>query len=98
MRFSIALALAAVACAQNQPTPTPQAAAPQAVAQPPPTPPPAAPATPPPPRLVDVAPVSIYFEFDSAELSSDARSTLQTFYDQARQRPDVSYRVEGNCD
>jgi peptidoglycan-associated lipoprotein len=98
MRFSIALALAATACAQNQPTPTPQPAAPQAVAQPPPAPPPAAPATPPPPRLVDVAPVTIYFEFDSSELSSDARSTLQSFYDQARQRPDLGYRVEGNCD
>jgi len=68
------------------------------VAQPPPTPPPAAPATPPPPKLVDVATVSIYFEFDSSELSSEARSTLQGFYDQARQRPDLSLRVEGNCD
>jgi peptidoglycan-associated lipoprotein len=98
MRFSIALTLAVVACAQSQPTPTPQPAAPQAVAQPPPAPPPAAPATPPPPRLVDVAPVSIYFEFDSSDLSSEARSTLQSFYDQARQRPDLAIRVEGNCD
>jgi len=41
---------------------------------------------------------SIYFDFDSSELSPDARSTLQTFYDKARQRPDLNTRIEGNCD
>jgi peptidoglycan-associated lipoprotein len=93
----IGIALAVAACAGSKPAPTPEPA-PQAVAQPPPAPPPAAPATPPPPRAVEVRAVSIYFEFDSSDLSSDARSTLQSFYDQARQRPDLNVRVEGNCD
>jgi peptidoglycan-associated lipoprotein len=97
LSIPIGVALALAACAQNQPTPTPQPTT-QAIAQPPPAPPPAAPATPPPPRPVEVAPVSVYFEFDSSDLSSDARSTLQTFYDQARQRSDLSVRIEGNCD
>jgi peptidoglycan-associated lipoprotein len=43
-------------------------------------------------------PTSIYFDFDSSELRPDARSTLQAFFYQARQRPDVNARIEGNCD
>jgi len=45
-----------------------------------------------------VQPVSIYFEFDSAVLSPDARSALQSFFDGAQKRPDTRVRVEGNCD
>jgi len=42
--------------------------------------------------------VSIYFEFDSAVLSPDARSALQSFFDSAQNRPDTRVRIEGNCD
>jgi len=54
--------------------------------------------TPPAPATVEVVPTSIYFDFDSSELRPDARSTLQAFFDQARQRPDLNARIEGNCD
>jgi len=95
----LAIALVLAACAGSQPAPTPPPT-PQPTAQPapPPTPPPTAAPEPAPPRPVEVATVSVYFDYDSAELSSDARSTLQTFYDQVRQRPDLSVRIEGNCD
>ena len=42
--------------------------------------------------------MSIYFEFDSAELSSDSRNALQSFFDGAQKRPDTRVRIEGNCD
>ncbi len=96
----IVLAIALAACAHSQPPPTAAAPAPQAAAEPPP-PPPAPPAPvppPPPPATVEVVPTSIYFDFDSSELRPDARSTLQAFFDQAQQRPDVNARIEGNCD
>ncbi|HEY4883836.1 MAG TPA: OmpA family protein [Myxococcales bacterium] len=51
-----------------------------------------------PPKAPDVQPVSIYFEFDSAELSSDSRNALQSFFDGAQKRPDTRVRIEGNCD
>jgi peptidoglycan-associated lipoprotein len=54
--------------------------------------------TPAPPATVDVVPASIYFDFDSSDLTPDARSTLQAFFDQARQRADLNARIEGNCD
>ena len=94
----VALAFMVAACAHSQPPPAPPAPQPQVVAQPPPAPPAPAPVAPPAPRTVEVVAASIYFDFDSSELSPDARSTLQTFYDQARQRPDQNVRIEGNCD
>ena len=93
----VVLAIMATACAHSQP-PAPPAPQPEAVAQPPPAQPAPAPVAPPAPRTVEVVATSIYFDFDSSELSPDARSTLQTFYDQARQRPDLNTRIEGNCD
>jgi peptidoglycan-associated lipoprotein len=45
-----------------------------------------------------VQPASVYFAFDSSELSGDARSTLQSLYDELRDRNDVAVRIEGNCD
>jgi peptidoglycan-associated lipoprotein len=92
-------AAAAIACAHSQPEPPP-ALQPQAAA---PAPPPAAPPAPAPepqrpPKAPDVQPVSIYFEFDSAELSPDSRNTLQSFFDGAQKRPDTRVRIEGNCD
>jgi peptidoglycan-associated lipoprotein len=84
------------ACSHAQPAPVPVAgpvaveAPPQVVAlAPEPVAPPPAP---------EVAPVSVYFEYDSAELSQDTRSALQAFFDQARERPDLAIRIEGNCD
>ncbi len=94
----VALAFMVAACAHSQPPPAPPAPQPEAVAQPPPAPPAPAPVAPPAPRTVEVVAASIYFDFDSSELSPDARSTLQTFYDKARQRPDLNTRIEGNCD
>src|SRR5438105_2999 len=41
---------------------------------------------------------SVYFGFDSSELSAQARDTLQAFFDLAQQRPDQNLRIEGNCD
>src|SRR6266436_1780875 len=71
LRSLSALLLALVACSH---------------AQPPPTPPPAAPAPAPvtarPPP--EVAPASIYFDYDISELSPASRAVLQDFLDQAR--------------
>ena len=44
-----------------------------------------------------VAPVSIYFDFDSSTISDEGRSKLQSFYEAAR-RSDLRVRIEGNCD
>jgi len=97
MRSLSALLLFLVACSHAQPAPTPPA---QAVAAPPPPPP--APAPAPEPVVVrpppDVAPASVYFDYDTAELSPESRAVLQDFFDQARARPDRSVRIEGNCD
>src|SRR5882672_11452499 len=92
-------AAAAIACAHSQPEPAPAAPAPQPqAAAPVARPPAAAPEPQRPPKAPDVQPVSIYFEFDSAVLSPDARSALQSFFDSAQRRPDTRVRVEGNCD
>ena len=87
--------LALAACSHAQPSPDPVPA--QVVAEaPPPTPVPArAPAPEPTP---DVAPASIYFDFDASELSDSARAALQSFLNQAQNRPDRDVRIEGNCD
>jgi peptidoglycan-associated lipoprotein len=95
-----AAVLAIAACSHAQPPPAPA----QVIAQP--TPPPAPPAaTPAPaaeavpaPRAVEIAATSIYFDFDASELTPQSRATLQTLFDQARQRPDQNLRIEGNCD
>jgi peptidoglycan-associated lipoprotein len=86
------------ACSHAQPSPIPASAAIVAEATPPPevlAPAPEPVATPPAP---EVAPVSLYFEYDSADLSQAARTALQVFFDQAREQPDVAIRIEGNCD
>jgi peptidoglycan-associated lipoprotein len=93
----IAAGLSAAACSHAQPQPAVQVVEPvvqqatPAVQIPPPQPPPA-------PRTVEITPASIYFAFDSAELTSEARAALQRLFDQARQRPDQDLRIEGNCD
>ena len=96
LRSLSALLLALVACSHGQPPPTPPPA--QAIAAPAPPPPAPAPAPiaarPPP----EVAPASIYFDYDISELSPASRAVLQDFFDQARARSDQSVRIEGNCD
>jgi peptidoglycan-associated lipoprotein len=98
LRLVLALAVVLAACASTPPPAQPTPA--QQVAQPaPPPPPPAQPApTPPPPPPAETGPASLYFDYDSSELSSDSRSTLQTFFDALKDRPMVMVRVEGNCD
>ena len=96
--FVVLAGLSAVACSHAQPVPVAQptepvvqpAAAPAAETAPV--------ATRPVPAAVEVTPVSIYFSFDSVELTPAARTALQTFADQARRRPDQDLRIEGNCD
>ncbi|HYS09250.1 MAG TPA: OmpA family protein [Myxococcales bacterium] len=84
--------LALAACSHTQPPPAPPPA--QIIAEP--APPPPAPAAPKPPP--DVAPVSLYFDYNTSELSEATRAALQSFFDQARQRSDRDVRIEGNCD
>src|SRR2546426_10726732 len=90
--------LVLAACSTAQPAPPPAAA--EVVAPPAPAPAPApAPepvATPVPPP--DIAPVSVYFDFDSSDLSPATRNVLQAFFQQAQNQPDRDIRVEGNCD
>ncbi len=52
-------------------------------------------ATPAPP---EIAPASVYFRFDSADLTDETRAALQKIFDEVQQRPDVTLRIEGNCD
>jgi len=84
-----------VACSHAQPAPAPA----QVVAEP--APPPAPPPAPEPVvarPVPEVVPASVYFDYDASELSEGTRVTLQSFFDQARQRPDQDVRIEGNCD
>jgi peptidoglycan-associated lipoprotein len=94
-----ATALAAAACSHAQPPPSASAQPAVEAAPLPAPPPPMVPAEPAPaPRAVEIAATSVYFDFDRSELSPETRATLQTLFDQARQRPDQDLRIEGNCD
>jgi len=96
IRILAAAALAVAACSHAQPPPS-ASSEPSVEAAPPPAP--VVPEQPAPaPRTVEIAATSVYFEFDSSELSPETRATLQTLFDQARQRPDQDLRIEGNCD
>jgi peptidoglycan-associated lipoprotein len=87
--------LTLVACSHAQPVPP----APEkiVVAEPAPPPPPPAPAPVAPPPA-EVSPSSVYFDYDTSEISPDTRTALQSFFDQAQKRPDKDVRIEGNCD
>ena len=96
----LAVAAALTACSHSQPAPTP-APEPTPVAQPAPPPPPASPPVAPapsPPPPVQVAAISIYFAFNSAELGEEAKTSLTAFSGAAQSRPDLDLRIEGNCD
>jgi peptidoglycan-associated lipoprotein len=99
IRILAAAALAAAACSHAQPPPS-ASVQPAAEAAPVPTPaPPVVPAEPAPaPRTVEIVAASVYFAFDSSELSPETRVALQILFNQARQRPDQDLRIEGNCD
>ena len=89
-----------VACSHAQ-SASEVAPAPALVAQEPVSPPPPAQVSKPPTPPVqpaDIAPASVYFDYDSAELLPPTREVLQAFFDQAQKRPDQSIRIEGNCD
>src|SRR2546427_8809357 len=79
-------------CSHAQPAPPPAAA--EVVAPPAPAPEPVATPVPPP----GIAPVSVYFDFDSSDLSPATRDVLQAFFQQAQSQPDRDIWTEGNCD
>src|SRR5438105_14592465 len=79
--------LVLAACSHAQPAPPPPAA--EVVAPPAPAPAPA-PAPEPvatPVRPPDIAPLSVYFDFDSSDLSPATRGVLQAFFHAAQQPP-----------
>jgi peptidoglycan-associated lipoprotein len=88
-----------LACA-HAPPPAPPAAQQQPAAQAAPAPPQPAPAATEAAQKVTtpLAPASIYFEYDSSTLSSEARTTLQSFFEGLRARSGARLRIEGNCD
>jgi peptidoglycan-associated lipoprotein len=92
----VAAALTTAACSHAQPPPPPEAT----VQSPPPAPQPPAPEVKPAPapRSVEIVATSVYFDYDSSDLSPQTRDTLQAFSTVAQQRPDQNLRVEGNCD
>jgi peptidoglycan-associated lipoprotein len=90
---------AAVGCAHDKPAPPPT---PAAVAAPAPvahkSAPPAPAATPATPATPAVADTSVYFDFDSALLRDDARSSLKTFATAVEKEGRSGLVIEGNCD
>jgi peptidoglycan-associated lipoprotein len=48
--------------------------------------------------MADLRNVSVFFEFDSATLTSDAREKLSQVGSVLARYPDLKVRVEGNCD
>ena len=93
--LAVPLLLLVVACSHAQPAPPPAAA--ENVSQPAPAPAPEPVATPvaPPP---DIAAASVYFDYDSSDLTPATRDVLQALFQQAQKQPDRDIRVEGNCD
>jgi peptidoglycan-associated lipoprotein len=97
LMISASLVLAA-ACSHAQPAPAPAAPPTPVVVEA--VPPPEAPLPEPvaPAAKPEIEPVSVYFDYDTAELTAATRTVLQAFFDQAQQQPDVAVRIEGNCD
>src|SRR5437868_14454064 len=95
--LAVPLLLLVVACSHAQPAPPPAAAANVS----PPTP---APASAPEPVATPVAPApifvsaSVYFDYDSSDLTPATRDVLQALFQEAQKQPDRDIRVEGNCD
>ncbi|HUJ28441.1 MAG TPA: OmpA family protein [Myxococcales bacterium] len=102
LRIAVSAAAILAACASNKPQPEPPVAqqqpapppaAPKAVVE---APPPAAPAPVVQAPRPEVAPLSIYFDFDKSELKDPARGTLSHLTIDLPK--DARIRVEGNCD
>lgn len=103
------LALLAPACRPKKPvTPAPTPAPPPAAA-PAPTPAPAPPAEPADPLAGDLEAVNryvaeqgllgdIYFDFDRAELRTDALTRLERNANFLREHPQFTVKIEGHCD
>jgi peptidoglycan-associated lipoprotein len=104
--MGLVVATSLVACAHQRPSPAPAEPPAPPVAVVAPAPAPADPAPPPPPPRVEaaapapaeLAPVSVYFGFDSADLTEESRAALRALFEAARQRGEVALRVEGHCD
>src|SRR5256885_13153407 len=94
----VGAALLSGAGPQRAPPPARETRAVAQLAPPPPAPAPAPPPAEAPPPRVEITPISIYFAFDSADLSQDARTALMGFSSQAQMQKDVDLRIEGNCD
>jgi peptidoglycan-associated lipoprotein len=96
--FFPASLLLIVACSHTQPPPPAPAAIVIEEAPAPAAPPPPAPEL----AVVVVAPpltsASVYFDYDTSDLTTEARAALQAFVDQAQVHPDQGVRIEGNCD
>ncbi len=94
-----AFALTMVGCGGDGPPPPPpeqpvDTVAVEDTATPPPPPPP----PPPPKKLNESQLVTVYFEFDKATLTSNAKAGLDTNYDLLKEFPDVIVQIEGHCD
>jgi len=97
--LAVPLLLLVVACSHAQPAPPPAAA--ENVSPPTPAP---APAPAPEPVATPVAPApifvsaSVYFDYDSSDLTPATRDVLQVVFQQAQKQRDRDIRIEGNCD
>jgi len=94
--LAVPLLLLVVACSHAQPAPPPAAA--ENVSPPTPAP---APAPAPEPVATPVAPApifvsaSVYFDYDSSDLTPATRDVLQVVFQQAQKQPDLDIRIEG---
>ena len=93
--LAVPLLFLVVACSHAQPAPP---AAAENVSTPTPAPAPA-----PEPVATPVAPpdfvsASVYFDYDSSDLTPATRDVLQASFQQAQKQPDRDVRIEGNCD
>ena len=93
--LAVPLLLLVVACSHAQPAPPPAAA--ENVSPPTPAPAPEPVATPVAPAPIFVS-ASVYFDYDSSDLTPAARDVLQVVFQQAQKQPDREIRIEGNCD
>ena len=93
--LAVPLVLLVVACSHAQPAPPPAAA--ENVSPPTPAPAPEPVATPVAPAPIFVS-ASVYFDYDSSDLTPATRDVLQVVFQQAQKQPDREIRIEGNCD
>ena len=95
--LAVPLLLLVVACSHAQPAPPPAAAENVSPPTPAPAPAPEPVATPVAPAPIFVS-ASVYFDYDSSDLTPATRDVLQVVFQQAQKQPDRDIRIEGNCD